>query len=83
MATSEAYDREWRAISESARAAQPWCSWCGIGDGETWIDADGRTRRARLTVDHIDSDTTNRRPDNLRVLCDACHGSRTSDNWRR
>lgn len=29
------YDRMWRRLSERARRAQPWCTWCGATEGLT------------------------------------------------
>jgi hypothetical protein len=47
------------------------------------MDGSGKIRGVRLTVDHIDGRTSNNDRGNLRVLCAACHGSLTADNWRR
>jgi hypothetical protein len=77
------YDRRWRLLSEQIRATHPYCSMCHATEGEEYMDGSGKIRGVRLTVDHIDGHPSNNDRANLRVLCAACHGSLTSDNWRR
>jgi hypothetical protein len=79
----EAYDRNWRLLSEQVRASHPYCSMCHATEGEEYMDGSGKIRGVRLTVDHIDGRTSNNDRGNLRVLCAACHGALTADNWRR
>lgn len=43
------------------------CSRCG------WCERHPVTGRVPLTIDHIDGDVANCRPDNLRLLCNNCH----------
>lgn len=43
------------------------CSNCG------WAKKHPLTRRIPLTIDHIDGDVSNCRPENLRFLCPNCH----------
>jgi hypothetical protein len=83
MTSSAPYRGEWRWISERLRASHPFCSMCRAIDGEEYVDAKGQVRSVRLTVDHINAHPYDSRAENLRVLCAACHGQLTSDNWRR
>jgi hypothetical protein len=83
MIPATAYDHRWRLLSEQVRTSHPYCSMCHAIEGEEYMDADGKIRGVRLTVDHIDGRTSNNDRANLRVLCAACHGSLTADNWRR
>ena len=77
------YDHRWRDLSEQLRAAHPWCVVCHSAEGEEYMDARGKVRVVRLTVDHINGNPRDNQRENLRVLCARCHGSLTSDNWRR
>lgn len=43
------------------------CSECG------WAKRHLLTGRIPLTIDHIDGDVSNNRPENLRLLCPNCH----------
>jgi len=43
------------------------CSECG------WAKRHPLTFRIPLTIDHIDGDVSNNRPENLRLLCPNCH----------
>lgn len=43
------------------------CSACG------WAKRHLLTGRIPLTIDHIDGDVSNNRPENLRLLCPNCH----------
>ncbi len=43
------------------------CSQCG------WSERHPLTGRVPLTIDHIDGDVENCRPENLRLLCHNCH----------
>jgi hypothetical protein len=43
------------------------CSECG------WAERHPLTGRVPLTIDHIDGDVANCRPENLRLLCPNCH----------
>lgn len=43
------------------------CSRCG------WSEVNTTTGRVPINVDHIDGDSENNRPDNLRLLCPNCH----------
>lgn len=43
------------------------CSECG------WSKVNPTTGKIPLTVDHVDGDSTNHRPENLKVLCPSCH----------
>ena len=82
-AVGYAYDHHWRVLSEQLRASHPYCAMCHSSEGEEYMDAQGKIRAVRLTVDHIDGHPTNNELSNLRVICAACHGSLTSDTWRR
>jgi len=56
---------------------------CRSQEGDEYFDAAGNVQTIRLTVDHINGDTRDRRPSNLRVLCSACHGALTAQGYRR
>jgi hypothetical protein len=43
------------------------CTKCG------WGEVNPTTDKSPLNVDHIDGDSTNHRPENLKVLCPNCH----------
>jgi hypothetical protein len=43
------------------------CSQCG------WAERHPQTGRVPLTIDHIDGDVENCRPENLKLLCSNCH----------
>lgn len=68
-ASKRGYDHKWREqIRPAALAREPLCRFC---------KANGRVVRA-AEVDHIDGDSRNNRPDNLRSLCKPCHSARTA-----
>ncbi|WP_304117261.1 HNH endonuclease [Mycolicibacterium bacteremicum] len=66
-----AYDPVWRALSQRARKAQPWCDDCGT-------DRD-------LTTDHVIPKTIApelvHAPENLAVRCRPCNASRGATGW--
>lgn len=43
------------------------------GTGDAQVDDGGRAVRIILTVAHLDHNTTNNDPSNLRALCQKCH----------
>ena len=62
---SASYTADWREISQERRETANWhCSECGINLNE---------HRNLLHVHHKDGVKSNNRPDNLAVLCAACH----------
>lgn len=66
-----AYDPVWRALSQRARRAQPWCDDCGITHD--------------LTTDHIIPKVIAPQlihaPENLAVRCRPCNASRGATRW--
>ena len=61
---------DWDAIAHRAKEAANWaCQHCGIRHKEH--DADGV--EAIIGVAHLDQDSTNHAPENLKVLCQRCH----------
>ena len=81
--TQQGYGSSWQRLSLELRAKQPWCSFCRAGGGEAYLDDSGVVRFVSLSVDHIDGDTANCSPQNLRVLCRSCHGGLTNGaGWR-
>lgn len=66
-----AYDPVWRALSQRARKAQPWCDDCG-----TALD---------LTTDHVIPKTIApelvHAPENLAVRCRPCNARRGAAGW--
>jgi hypothetical protein len=56
------YVRRWLKEKHGER-----CSECG------WAKRHLLTGRIPLTIDHIDGDVSNNRPENLRLLCPNCH----------
>ena len=69
-------------ISERLLAERPQCSFCGLHEGDTYIER-GVTHRVRGSVDHIDRDTSHSERANLRVLSARCGSGLTGDGWRR
>lgn len=68
-AASRGYGHEWRVrIRPAALAREPLCRECG---------AIGRVTAA-TEVDHIDGNSRNNDPDNLRALCKSHHSQRTA-----
>lgn len=70
------YGHAWRTrIRPAALAREPLCRLC---------EANGRTTIA-VEVDHIDGDSRNNDPSNLRALCKPCHSARTARDqaWGR
>lgn len=57
---SVGYDSRWDRLSKRARAAQPWCSWCGREDD---LSADHKRWPARGLAD-------------VQVLCRSCNSKR-------
>ena len=51
---------------------KPECAGCGIS---AW-----QGKRIILELDHVDGDSSNNQPDNLRLLCPNCHSQ--TDTWR-
>ena len=72
------YDSRWQKISRADRSRQRWCSFCHAAEGDEYTDRRGKTKRVRLTVDHIDGNPRNNAEHNRRVLCAQCHGSLTN-----
>ena len=64
------YHPDWESISRQIREQANWqCEFCGIEQGE-------RTRsggKVVLTVAHLNHDTRDNEPSNLRALCQRCH----------
>lgn len=59
------YTKDWIDVSKNLRAKTGWrCEDCGVALAE---------HRHLLHVHHVDGVKNNNRPDNLRVLCKACH----------
>jgi hypothetical protein len=54
--------RRWLKLTRGERCAE-----CG------WSQRHLLTGRIPLTIDHIDGDVSNNRPENLRLLCPNCH----------
>lgn len=68
-AARRGYDYEWRTYIQPAQLArEPLCRFC---------KQKGRIVAATV-VDHIDGNSWNRKPENLRSLCKACHDGRTA-----
>ena len=65
------------------RAEHPWCAGCGLRGDVEIMNAAGEWETPRLTVNHMNGDTTDWAPENLEVLCDACHGSLTAGGFSR
>lgn len=65
------YPANWDEISRAIRERAGWrCEFCGIPNGSA---ATKSGKPVILTVAHLDHDTTNSDPANLRALCQACH----------
>lgn len=68
-------DRMWKAMCESGKFDMTHCSVCGTPDEWNGV-------HLTLHIDHIDGDTYNNEPSNLRLLCPNCH-SQTDTYCRR
>lgn len=67
MVLRTGYTPDWPTVSDKKREAAGWiCEQCAF-------DAREPDRRRFLHVHHRDADTQNNQPENLRVLCVACH----------
>lgn len=67
--SARGYDWHWRTVVRPAQLArEPLCRFC---------KARGRVVAA-AEVDHIDGDSRNNDPANLRSLCRPCHSARTA-----
>jgi len=67
--TARGYDYAWQSrIRPAALIREPLCRFCTEA---------GRTTVA-TEVDHIDGDSRNNEPANLRALCKPCHSARTA-----
>ena len=68
---AERYPADWPAISMAARIRAEWkCEFCGAAQ-DTLNPETGS--RVVLTTAHMDHDSMNCAPGNLRALCQACH----------
>lgn len=65
------YPPDWKAISLAVREAAGWrCEWCGAEQGKPNPVTGSKVV---LTVMHLDHDTTNNDPANLKSACQRCH----------
>ena len=60
------YPPDWTTIASRIKQAKEWtCEVCGIKQGENLQN--------NITVHHLDHNTFNNDPSNLKVLCQICH----------
>jgi hypothetical protein len=70
------YPKDWKAISARIRErAGDCCEECGIPNGATVENRQGRMIVVVLTVAHLDHTPENCTDDNLRAWCQKCHNS--------
>jgi 5-methylcytosine-specific restriction endonuclease McrA len=73
------YPNNWKELTYQLKEKNNWkCSKCGrqcIKPGEKVNEQLTRSERAKLTLQahHSDYDVSNNCPENLRILCSACH----------
>jgi hypothetical protein len=73
------YPENWKELTAQLKEQNNWkCSKCGlqcIKPGENLDQKLTRSERAKLTLQahHSDYNVYNNRPENLRILCSACH----------
>lgn len=72
------YRAEWDRRSREWLEAHPYCSACHVNAGEVVRDRHGADRVIRLTVDHRNGNGADWSDENLRTLCDVCHGRLTA-----
>ena len=78
------YSKDWRTISSSIRfeRAQNRCENCGA---ENYNPHPLTGKKVVLSVAHLNHDTMDNRPENLKALCQFCHlkQDRADNNKRR
>lgn len=68
------YGKAHRERAYAAKAAAGWrCQSCRARHGDLFERADGSVYRVTLTLAHLNHKPWDNRPENLAVLCAACH----------